>query len=113
MNAAFRLSGPDGTVSRPVLVIVIPPVSAEVSSSGGMTSKITASSPLAAPGDTVVLQVLSGKHWMNLQLAKLNGASQAQFMVRSRLMQRRYQVVLLPTASHGLSVSNAVTVPPR
>jgi hypothetical protein len=113
VNAAFRLSGPDGTVSRPVLVIVIPPVSAEVSGSGRMTSKITASSPLAAPGDTVVLQVLSGKHWMNLQLAKLNGARQAQFMVRSRLMQRRYQVVLMPTASHGLSVSNAVMVPPR
>ena len=113
VNAAFRLSGPDGTMSRPVLVIVIPPVSAEVSGSGAMASKITASSPLAAPGDTVVLQILSGKHWMNLQLAKLNGARQAQFMVRSRLMHRRYQVVLMPTASHGLSVSNAVMVPPR
>jgi hypothetical protein len=112
-NAAFRLSGPDGTMSRPVLVIVIPPVSAEVSGSGRMTSKVTASSPLAAPGNTVVLQVLAGKHWMNLQTAQLNGARQAQFMVRSRLMQRRYRVVLLPTASHGLSVSNAVTVPPR
>src|ERR1700684_633733 len=74
-NAAFRLSGPDGQMSRPVLVIVIPPVSAEISNSGRMTSKITASSPLAAPGNTVVLQVLSGKHWMNLQLAKLNGAT--------------------------------------
>jgi hypothetical protein len=113
VNAAFRLSGPDGTMSRPVLVIVVPPVSAEVSGSGRMASKITASSPLAAPGDTVVLQVLSGKHWMNLQLAKLNGARQAQFMVRSRLMQRRYRVVLMPTVSHGLSVSDAVTVPPR
>ena len=50
---------------------------------------------------------------MSLQMAKLNGAKQAQFMVRSRLMQRRYRVVLMPTASHGLSVSNAVTVPPR
>jgi hypothetical protein len=113
VNAAFRLSGPDGTMSRPVLVIVVPPVSAKLSSSSAKAAVITASSPLAAPGDTVVLQVLSGKHWMNLQLAKLNGARQAQFMVRSRLMQRRYQVVLMPTASHGLSVSNAVMVPPR
>jgi len=113
VNAAFRLSGPDGTMSKPVLVIVVPPVSAKVSSSSAMASKITASSPLAAPGNTVVLQVLAGKHWMNLQMAQLNGARQAQFMVRSRLMQRRYRVVLMPTASHGLSVSNAVTVPPR
>ena len=113
VNAAFRLSGPDGTMSKPVLVIVVPPVSATLSSSSAMASKITASSPLAAPGNTVVLQVLAGKHWMNLQMAQLNGARQAQFMVRSRLMQRRYRVVLMPTASHGLSVSNAVTVPPR
>jgi len=112
VNATFRLEGPDRSVSNPVLVIVTPPVSAKLSSSGAM-SAITASSPLAAPGNTVVLQVLSGKHWMNLQTAKLNGARQAQFRVRSRLMQRRYRVVLMPTAAHGLSVSNAVTVPPR
>jgi hypothetical protein len=109
VNAAFRLQGPDAAMSRPVLVIVMPPVSAMVSRSG----TITASSPLADPGNTVVLQVLSGKHWMNLQMGKLNGARQANFMVRSRLRQPRYRVVLLPTASHGLSVSNAVMVPPR
>jgi hypothetical protein len=113
VNAAFRLEGPDGTMSRPVLVIVMPPVSAKFTGSGAMPRAITASSPLAAPGDTVVLQVLAGKHWMNLQMAKLNGARQAQFMLRSRLMQRRYRVVLMPTASHGLSVSNAVMIPPR
>jgi hypothetical protein len=112
VNATFRLKGPDGTMSKPVLVIVMPPVSAKLSSSGAM-SAITASSPLAAPGNTVVLQVLSGKRWMNLQMAKLNGARQAQFTVRSRLMQRRYRVLLMPTASHGLSVSNAVMVRPR
>ncbi|HTZ22382.1 MAG TPA: hypothetical protein VMC83_00170 [Streptosporangiaceae bacterium] len=113
VNAAFRVSGPDGTLSKPVLVIVTPPVSARFSSSSAMTPAITASSPLAEPGNTVVLQVLAGKHWMNVQMAKLNGARQARFTVRSRLMQRRYRVVLLPTASHGLSVSNAVMVPPR
>ena len=113
VNAAFRLEGPDGTMSRPVLVIVTPPVSAMVSGSGAMTPVITASSPLADPGDTVLLQVLAGRHWMTLQVGKLNGARQAKFMVRSRLRQRKYQVVLLPTASHGLSVSNAVMIPPR
>jgi hypothetical protein len=112
-NAAFRLKGPEGTLSRPVLVIVIPPVSASLSGSNGKTGGITASSPLAAPGNIVVLQILSGRHWMSLQMARLNGANQAQFMVRSRPRQRRYRVVLAPTASHGLSVSNAVMVPPR
>ena len=112
-NAAFRLEGPNGTTSRLVLVIVMLPVSATLSNFGAMTPTITASSPLAAPGNTVVLQVLSGKRWMNLQMAKLNDARQAQFAVHSRPMQRRYRVVLLPTASHGLSVSNALMVPPR
>jgi hypothetical protein len=113
VNAAFRVSGPDATMSKPVLVIVTPPVSATVSSSSAMTPVITASSPLADPGNTVVLQVRVGKHWRNVQMATLNGARQAQFTVRSRLMQLRYRVALLPTASHGLSVSNAVMVPPR
>ena len=113
VNAAFRVSGPEGTMSKPVLVIVAPPVSATLSSSGAMTPAITASSPLADPGNTVVLQVQDGKHWMNVQMARLNAHEQAQFTVRSRLMQRRFRVVLLATASHGLSVSNAVMVPPR
>jgi hypothetical protein len=113
MNAAFRLKGPDGTLSGPVLVIVMPPVSATFSGSKAKTGGITASSPLADPGNIVVLQIQSGGHWMSLQMDRLNGANQAQFMVRSRLRQRRYRVVLLPTASHSLSVSNAVTVPPR
>jgi hypothetical protein len=113
VNAAFRVSGPDGTMSKPVLVIVTPPVSATFSNSSAMTPAITASSPLADPGNTVVLQLQVGTHWRNVQMATLNGARQAQFTVRSRLMQHRYRVVLLPTAAHGLSVSNAVTVPPR
>jgi hypothetical protein len=112
-NAAFRIKGPHGGMSQPVLVTVTVPVSASVSGSGGMASKITVSSPLAAPGNIAVLQIMAGTHWMNLQMSRLNGANQAQFMVRNRAMQRMYRVVLLPTASHALSVSNAVKVPPR
>lgn len=112
VNAAFRLEGPDGTRSTPALVIVAPPVSVTVGGSGAMAGKITVSSPLAAPGNTVVLQIQSGRRWMTLQIARLNTDRKAQFIVRSRFMQRRYRVVLLPTASHGVSVSNAVTVPP-
>jgi len=113
VNAAFRVQGPDGTMSKPVLVIVMPPVTATFGNPSAMIPVITASSPLADPGNTVVLQVQFGKHWTNVETAKLNAAKQAKFLIRSRFGQRKYRVVLLATASHGLSVSNAVMVPPR
>jgi hypothetical protein len=112
-NAVFRLQGPDGALSRAVLVIVLPPVSAGVSSSGAHSVMVTASSPLAVPGDTVVLQVQSGTRWLNLQKGKLNQARQAGFVVRMKARNAVYRVVLLPTALHGLSVSNTVTVSPH
>jgi hypothetical protein len=112
-NAAFQLEGPDGTLSGPVLVIVVPPITASVGSARGGANVVTASSPLAAPGDTVVLQALAGTHWLNLQKAQLDGAGQARFALPSRLRQREYRVVLLPTAAHAMSVSNAVMIPPR
>jgi hypothetical protein len=112
-NAVFRLSGPHGAVSRPVLVVVLPPVSARVSSSGGHGVMVAADSPLAAPGDTVVLQVQSGTRWLNVQKAQLNRARQAGFLVRSRARKSVYQVVLLSTAAHGISVSNRVIVVQR
>jgi len=113
VNAAFRVSGPDGTMSKPVLVIVAPRVSAKLSNSSAIPPAITASSPLADPGNTVVLQIQVGKRWVDVQKGKLNSARRAQFTLRSRLTQDRFRVVLLATASHGLSVSNAVMVPPR
>jgi hypothetical protein len=112
-NAVFRLKGPDGALSRPVLVVVLPPVSASVSSSSAHADRVTADSPLAVPGDTVVLQVQSGARWLSVQKGQLNRASQARFVVRLRARHSVYRVVLLPTASHGMSVSNAVTVSPR
>jgi hypothetical protein len=112
-NAAFLLEGPDGTLSKPVLVIVVPPVTASVGSPRGGGSVVTASSPLAAPGDTVVLQVLAGTHWLDAAKAQLDGAGQAGFAVSSRVRQREYRVVLLPTVAHAMSVSNAVMIPPR
>jgi hypothetical protein len=111
-NALFRLNGPDGAQSRPVLVIVLPPVSARVSSSAH-SAMVTVDSPLADPGDTVVLQVQAGAHWLNLQKGRLNQAMQAGFLVRLKARNSVYRVVLLPTASHGLSVSNTVAVSPH
>jgi hypothetical protein len=96
-----------------VLVIVLPPVSASVGSSGSHGAVVTAGSPLAAPGDTVVLQVQAGARWLNLQKSQLNRARQAGFQVHTHSRQSVYRVVLLPTAAHGISVSNAVTISPR
>jgi hypothetical protein len=110
-NAAFRLEGPDGTLSRPVLVIVVPPITASVGGSGRGANVVTASSPLAATGDTVVLQVQAGTHWLNVQKAKLDGARQARFALPARVRQRGYRVVLLPTEAHAMSVSNTVMFP--
>jgi hypothetical protein len=112
-NAVFRLKGPDGALSQPVLVVVLPPVSARVGRSGAHGAVVAADSPLAVPGDTVVLQAQFGTRWLSVQKAKLNPARQATFLVRQGARKSVYRVVLLPTAFHGMSVSNTVTVSPR
>jgi hypothetical protein len=110
-NALFRLSGPDGARSRPVLVIVVPPVSVSVSSGPrGQLATLTASSPLAARGDVVVLQRWTGGRWLSVRARRLDGAGRAPFLVRSRARRRAYRVVLLATAAHGRSVSDPLTV---
>ncbi|HEX3924187.1 MAG TPA: hypothetical protein VHY31_18020 [Streptosporangiaceae bacterium] len=115
-NAAFRLSGPDGSTSQPVLVVVLPPVSARVTvGPHGQMGMVTAASPLASPGDTVMLQVMTGNHWMDVQQRTLDHGRQAGFAVRPSGPGggpgRGYRVVLMPTAAHGLSVSNTVALP--
>jgi hypothetical protein len=113
-NAVFRLAGPDGALSRPVLVIVVPTVSASLSSgTTGQTDVLTVSSPLADPGNLVVLQIQSGARWLSVQAGDLNSGDQISFSVTLRALERVYRVVLLGTAVHGISVSSAVTVPPR
>jgi hypothetical protein len=113
-NAAFRLRSADGALSRPVVVIVAPPVTASLSAgSGAHTATVGVSSPLANPGDRVMLQIKSGATWMSVQTVRLNNGDQASFLIRIRPKLRMYRVVLLPTALHGISVSNTVTSAPR
>jgi hypothetical protein len=73
---------------------------------------LTASSPLADPGDSVVLQTLTSNGWVSVQTGTLGANDQAMFAVRLPA-GHRYRVVLLPTARHGLSVSNTAAVPAR
>jgi hypothetical protein len=108
-SAAFRLTGPGGILSQPVLVIAVPQVAATVSPGRrGQPETVIATSPLADPGDTVVLQVLSSLAWKAVQTSKLDGDRQAQFMLRAGLRPSAYRVVLLPTGVHGFSVSNTI-----
>ena len=113
-NAGFRLAAPHGVPSLPVLVIVVPPVSASVASGpAGQGDVLTASSPLASPGNAVVLQLWTGMRWRNVQIRDLNGARQVTFLVRVPGTGREYRMVLLATAAHGLSLSNTVITPAR
>jgi hypothetical protein len=109
-NAAFRLSGPDGSVSQPVLVVVQPPVSARLAGSPhGQMGAVTASSPFASPGDTVILQVKTGNRWMDVQQRTLDARRQVSFMIHPG-PGRGYRVLLKPTSAHGESVSNTVSL---
>lgn len=97
-----------------MLVIVVPPVSASVASGpAGQGDVLTASSPLASPGNAVVLQLWTGMRWRNVQIRDLNGARQVTFLVRVPGTGREYRMVLLATAAHGLSLSNTVITPAR
>ena len=113
-NAGFRLAGPHRALSRPVLVIVVLPVSVGVSTGpAGQDDVLTAGIPLATPGDAVVLQIWTGLRWRNVQMGDLNVACQVSFSVRVLATDREFRMVLLATAAHGLSPSETVTLWPR
>ena len=113
-SALFRLTGPDRELSQPVLVVVVPPVSASVTPGpAGRADVLTGSSPLASPGNAVVLQVWSGTRWNSVQAGNLNGSGQVSFAVHAPGRPLLYRMVLLATTEHALSVSNTVTVPAR
>jgi hypothetical protein len=113
-NARFRLTGPDGARSQPVAVIVVPPVSASLASGPRQRADLlTVSSPLAARGGMVVLQVQTAGGWRSGRAKRLNAGEQARFVVKLRGRARAYRVVLLATASHGRALSDPVTVPAR
>ena len=113
-NGWFRFAGQGSELSQPVLVVVDPPVSLRVAMGpGGRSGMLTAGSPLASPGDAVVLQVWSGGRWHNAQARRLNGSRQITFVVRAPGQAQRYRAVLLATVDHGMSVSGTVTVASR
>jgi hypothetical protein len=113
-DASFRLTGPKGATSLPVVVTVVPPVSLElaVGQKRG-TDVLTAVAPFADPGDPVVLQELSGKVWRRVGEHLLDEGHQASFTVRiPKSGGLEYRVVLPRTLRHGRSRSSLVRVAP-
>jgi hypothetical protein len=114
-NAVFRFRGPHGTLSGPVRVIVVPLVSVSLAwGPRGKAEMVTVGSPLAAPGDLVILQVRLGGHWVTAQVRELYPNGRVRFVVKVAAgVKRAYRVVLVATSAHGRSVSNAVIVGSR
>ena len=113
-NAEFRFRGPHGVLSRPVRVIVVPSVFVRlVPGPPGKAATVTAGSPLAAPGDEVILQARLDGRWMTVQARDLNTGNRVRFVVKVAVVRRAYRVVLVATSAHGRSVSNALIVSSR
>jgi hypothetical protein len=113
-NASFRLTGPKGATSLPVVVTVIPPVSLHLTAGQKPgTDLLTAVIPFADPGDPVVLQELSGGIWRSVGEHLLGRGHQASFTVRiPKSGSLEYRVVLPQTSHHGRSRSSRVRVAP-
>jgi hypothetical protein len=113
-NAMFRFRGPHGALSRPVQVIVVPSVFVRlVPGLRGKAEAVTAKSPLAPPGDEVILQVRLGGRWVTIQACGLHTDHRVWFVLKVAGVRRAYRVVLVATSAHGRSVSNAVIVSSR
>jgi hypothetical protein len=113
-NAVFRFRGPHDALSRPVPVIVVPPVFVRlVPGPHGKAETVIARSPLAAPGDEVILQVRLGGRWVTIQARELHTDNRARFVMKVAGVRHAYRVVLVATSAHGRSVSRAVIVSSR
>ena len=114
-NASFRLAAQWGAPSPAVPITVIPPVSLQ--QAPGLlpgTRILIASAGLADTGDVIVLQERSGTTWYTIREKVLNPDHQATFTVDTPLsVDRDYRVVILPTVTHGTSVSGQVQIAPR
>jgi hypothetical protein len=112
-NATFRLTDPDGPVSPPVIVTVVPQITAQLTPGPrGVKDYLTVATVDAQRGDTVVLQIDSNGTWVGLRDRRLNAAGRTAFVLGARQLKGdAVQVVLLGTGRHAAAVSNQVIVP--
>ena len=111
-NAAFRLADPQGAVSAPVGITVIPAVYLAVAP--GLLpgrDRLTVLASFADPGDVVVLQERSGGVWYRVGEHVLGPDDRTFFSVLIPVAGGgEYRVVLPRTIIHGRSVSGPVQI---
>ena len=112
-NASFRFAGPHHAVSAVVAVTVVPAVSLRLVPHPRINRDVLiVRSPLAQPGNLVVLQVQSGSGWVDVRARRLGLRRQAVFAVRAhRFSGQELRVLLSATARHAASASGPVTAP--
>jgi hypothetical protein len=107
-NAAFQLVVPNGPRSAQASVTVVPRVLLHLVP-GVATDRLVASARFGDPGDTVVLQKMSGGVWQNVGTRTLGTAHRAIFAVPPATSSGAgYRVVLRATGAHGAGVSAPV-----
>ena len=111
-NAVFRLAASGGAGSAQVSVTAIPRVQLWLVP-GLTTDRLVAAARFGDPGDSVVLQRLSGGTWEAIATQTLGAAHRAIFDVPvSAAAGADYRAVLQATSVHGAGVSGPVR-PPR
>lgn len=113
-NARFRVTGPAGSVSKQLTIVVAPPITATLGSgSRPNLDLLVVSSPLGQRGDLVDLEVDANGQWSVIHQRPLNKNGQVTFNVPLRKVSETYRVVLAATGAHAESVSQQVSAPAR
>jgi len=106
-NTVFRLAVSSGAGSSPVSVTAIPRVQLRLVP-GLVTDRLVAVARFGDPGDTVVLQQLSGGTWQAIATQTLSAAHRTVFAVPIIKAGADYRAVLQATSVHGAGVSGLV-----
>ena len=106
-NTAFRLAVSGGADSSQVSVTAIPRVQLWLVP-GLATGRLVAVARFGAPGDTVVLQRLSGGTWQAIATQTLGAAHRTVFAVPIIAAGADYRAVLQATSVHGAGMSGLV-----
>lgn len=103
-NTVFQLAIPGGADSARLSVTVIPHVRLRLVR-GTAADRLVTTARFGAPGDTVVLEQLSGGTWQAVATQTLDSAHRAIFRVPLSVTGMDYRVVLQATTLHGPAVS--------
>lgn len=114
-NTVFRMTDPDGPISAPVRVTVVPEISTTlVQGPRGARDYVRVATQFANPGNTVELEAFRDGAWVVVRAQRLNRRGKATFVIGSRRFNGiELQVVLLATHRHAQAISSPpLTGPP-